>query len=72
MKVKDLLPLMESEELIELTDENLPVDVAAIFPADAVKVLRENAELCEASVTGIFPMNDVLYLLVSRKGASDA
>ena len=71
MKVKDLLPFMDPDELIELSDEDLPVDGATIFPADTVKKLRENAELCEASVTGIFPMNDVLYILVSRKGPSD-
>ena len=71
MKVKDLLELMDPDELVEVNDEDIPIDRMTLFEGTARGCL-EKPEICGATVTGICAYRDVLSILVSRKEPSDA
>ena len=66
MKLTDLINLMDYDELIEIDDEDLPIDRCTLFEG-SVKQLKQHSWLCNATVTAINPIHDVLFVLVSRK-----
>lgn len=66
MKVIDLLDLMDEDEIVEVNDENLPIDRMTLF-AGSARRLREDAELCKSKVSGIAAVHDLMFILVSRE-----
>ena len=72
MKVKDLLELMDPDEVVEVNDQDIPIDRMTLFEEGTVRRCLEKTDICNATVTGIVAVRDVLLILVSRKEPSDA
>ena len=72
MKVKDLLELIDEDEIVEVDEQEAPINKMSLFAAGSARRLSEHTDICNATVTGIAAVHDVLYILVSRKEPSDA
>ena len=72
MELKDLLDLMDGDEVVEVNDQDIPIDRMTLFEKGTVRRCLEKTEICGATVTGIGAVSDVICILVSRKESYNA